>query len=127
MTGTMFVCELNHGEGYCIMILNKKGLDNLTIDMDDMLDVEITTEFLIVRFTDKGEERVLGFFIQDGPVGTREEISMLIKDYWEKVMRENNGVHNQTDVLEDLEERTGLMPGQRLSISELFRRQDGMR
>lgn len=125
----MFVCELNHGEGYCIIILNKKGLENLIIDVADILEVEIKTEFLIVRFTDKGEEKALGFFIQDVPVGTREMNSMLIKGCWEKVMEENGGVQSQFEVLEDLEdeERVAPAPGQRLSISDLFGRQDGMR
>ncbi|KAG0652348.1 hypothetical protein D0Z07_1430 [Hyphodiscus hymeniophilus] len=123
--GTMFVCELNHGEGYCIMILNKKGLDNLTIDMLDMQDVEITTEFLIVRYMSKevGDERVLGFFIHDGPVGTRDTNNMLIKRCWEKVMEENGGVQNGAVAQQDLEERVAPVPGQKLSISELFGRQ----
>lgn len=126
MNGTMFICELNHGEGYCVIILNKKGLDNLIIDVADMLEVEITTEFLIVRFTDKsvGEERALGFYIHDAPVGTRERHSMLIKGLWEKRMLENGGAQSQLEILEDLvdEERAAPVPGQRLSLSDLFGR-----
>ena len=129
ITGTMFVCELNHGNGYCIVILNKKGMDNLIINMADMLEVELTAEFLIVRFLDKGEEKALGFFIQDVPVDTRETNSLLIKGCWEQVMEERGGVQSQVEVLQDLmaEERAGPVAGQRLSLSELFGRQDGMR
>jgi hypothetical protein len=129
ITGTMFVCELNDGNGYCIVILNKKGMDNLIIDMANMLEVELTAEFLIVRFLDKGEEKALGFFIQDVPADTREMISLLIKGCWEQVMEERGRAQNQVEVLEDLldEERAGPVAGQRLSLSELFGRQDGMR
>lgn len=125
----MFVCELNDGNGYCIVILNKKGMDNLIIDMANMLEVELTAEFLIVRFLDKGEEKALGFFIQDVPADTREMISLLIKGCWEQVMEERGRAQNQVEVLEDLldEERAGPVAGQRLSLSELFGRQDGMR
>lgn len=138
MNGTMFICELNHGEGYCVIVLNKKGLDNLVIDVVDMLEVEITTEFLIVRFTDHavGEERALGFYIHDAPVGTRERHSKLIKEFWEKVMQQNGGAQSEVEILEDLvveervathpssqvpERRLSISEGQRLSLSDLFR------
>jgi len=124
INGTLFVCERNHGDGYCIIILNKKGLENLIIDMADMLEVELTTEFLIVRFLDKGEEKALGFFIHDMPPDTRETNSLLIKGCWEKVMEEGGEPKSQVEVLEDLvdEERTGPVAGQRLSLSDLFGR-----
>ena len=107
------------------MILNKKGLDNLTIDMADMQDVEITTEFLIVGFTNRsgGEERVLGFFIHDGPAGTRESNSLLIKRCWENIM-ENGGSQSRTE-MQGRMEGTAPIPGQRLSMSDLFGRQPG--
>lgn len=93
--------------------------------MLDMLDVEITTEFLIVRFTNQGEgdERVLGFFIQDVPVGTREQNSMLIKRCWEKFVDGTGGVPNLRVTEQSMEERAVPMPGQRLSVSDLFGRQ----
>jgi len=123
-SGTMFICELGHGEGYCILILNKKGLDNLMIDMADMRTVEITAEFLIIQFVNLGEERVLGFFIQDGPEGTRERNSMLIKACWEKVAEKTDGVQNHPEmIMKDLDDRAAPVAGQRLSISELFGRQ----
>ena len=95
--------------------------------MLDMQDVETTTEFLIVRFTNKndGEERVLGFFIQDGPAGTREKNSMIIKRCWEKIAAGNVGLPSRTEIQQDLEDRPVLVPGQRLSITDLFGRQVG--
>lgn len=129
INGSMFVCELNHGQGYSIIILNKKGLDNLIIDMVDMLEVEISTEFLIVRFLDKGEDRALGFFIQDVPEGTREMNSLLIKGCWEKVRQESGTRQDRVEILEDPVDEDKALPvaGQRLSLSDLFGRQDGMR
>ena len=129
VNGTMFVCELNHGLGYCIVILNKKGLDNLIIDMVDVLEVEINTEFLIMRFLDKGEDKALGFFIQDVPEGSREANSSLIKACWEKVMGEDGGRQDRVEIREgSLDEEKPLpVAGQRLSLSDLFGRQDGLR
>jgi len=102
VAGPIFVCELTHGKGYCVVILNKKGLENLIIEMTDMLDVEIATEFLIVTFRSHSvEETVLGFFIRDEPVGTREKNSTLIKHCWEKVVAENGGAQGNTEILDD--------------------------
>ena len=130
MNGTMFICELDHGGGYCVIILNKKGLDNLIIDVVDMLEVEITTEFLIVRFTDNGvgEERALGFYIHDAPIGTRERHSKLIKEFREKVIQASGGAQRQVEILEDLVDEESVaphplsqVPERRLSVSDLFR------
>jgi hypothetical protein len=131
MSGTLFVCELDQGCGYCIVILNKKGLDNLIINMSDILDIDNPTEILIIRFKDKhvSQERALGFFMHDAPEGTRERTSMLIKSCWEKYTQENGGVPRQIEIFEDFvdEDTTGPRPGQRLSLSDLFGRPDGVR
>ncbi|PSS22557.1 hypothetical protein M430DRAFT_137930 [Amorphotheca resinae ATCC 22711] len=100
MAGTLFVCQLapfspasvGGQDRYCIIILNKKGLDNLIIEMQDVLEVEITAEIMIIRFLERGqaglqgslgEEKVLGFFIQDQE-DTRQLNCTLIKEFWER-------------------------------------------
>lgn len=126
INGTMFVCKLqtiDNPEAYCIVVLNKKGLDNLIIGVADMLNVEITTEFLIVRFRDNEDEKVLGFFIHESEPGQREGNSKIIEECWQKVMGEqNDGGQSHAEVFEDFvdEERAPPVAGQRLSLTDLF-------
>ena len=51
------------GERGCVFLLNKKGLDNVVVDLTTVGDVEVTDDLLILRIG--GEEtRILGFWLQ---------------------------------------------------------------
>ncbi|RKF53089.1 putative dcp1 superfamily decapping enzyme [Golovinomyces cichoracearum] len=81
--GTLFVCELDFDAGrHCIVVLNRKGRDNLIILSEEIENVEITAEFLTLRFNSNGEARILGFFLQCS-MCSGEEICALIKGHWE--------------------------------------------
>jgi hypothetical protein len=150
IAGTLFVCTLapfsattvGGQERYCVVLLNKKGLDNLIIDMQDVQEVELKDEFMIIRFLERGqaglsgpleEEKVLGFFIHADQADTREVNCTLVKGLWERV---KDGA-----VIEALERGTlemggsekfeeagfesgsasgGVLTGRRLSLKDLF-------
>ncbi|POS88114.1 hypothetical protein EPUL_001089 [Erysiphe pulchra] len=123
--GTLFVCELDYGpDQHCIVVLNRKGRDNLIIQFGEIVDVEVTNEFLILRFSSNGEARILGFFIQCSRC-PREEICTLIKSLWEKAKKEkvNSRALNIDDQSKIIETKSEFKPiGRKLSLSELFGR-----
>lgn len=152
IAGTLFVCQMaafsattvGARERFCVALLNKKGLDNLIIDMQDVQEVEIKDEFMIIRFLERrqaglngqgplDEEKVLGFYIHADQADTRELNCTLVKGLWERV---KDGV-----ILEALDRGTqemggtegfeeggfesgstsgAVLPGRRLSLKDLF-------
>lgn len=114
---------------HCIIVLNRKGLDNLIIESGEIESVEITDEFLLMGFQSKAttETKTLGFYIQTS-VYSREQICGLIKDHWEAAMRERaqaaqEGMSEafEEDVIESIEGNEEYQPmGRRLSLTELF-------
>lgn len=94
------------------MVLNRRGLENLILDLGSVENVEITDEFLMVGVKGEGEEgmKMLGFFIHADKSDTREVNCRLIKEKWEEVRRLDDG--------EDVQrlERNA----RRLSLKDLF-------
>jgi len=65
------------------VVLNKRGLDNLIVDLGQVRDVEITSEFLILRWVDNGTEKIQGVYIHADKEDTREVNCRCIKHLWE--------------------------------------------
>jgi hypothetical protein len=115
--GTLFVCQLSPDNAgvavdYCIVVLNRRGLENLMLDLSTVENVEITDEFLMVGVNGDGEEgmKMLGFFIHADKSDTREVNCRLIREKWEEVRATDTGENVQSS------ERNG----RRLSLSDLF-------
>ncbi|KAI0993757.1 hypothetical protein K3495_g14427 [Podosphaera aphanis] len=127
--GTLFVCQLENSrttgtERHCIVVLNRKGMDNLIIESGEIENVEITTEFLTLQFSSNGEVRILGFFIQSS-ICSREDICNLIKGHWEsaRLAQLDSGDSFDREGPDSIEQNQGNKPmGRRLSLSELFSR-----
>lgn len=127
--GTLFVCELAYGADlHCIVVLNRKGRDNLIIQSREIDNVETTTEFLTLQFSSKGEARILGFFIQCS-LCSREHICALIKSHWEiaKQKQADSNSDFDNDDLNSIPVKPMMKPmmkpmGRKLSLSELFGR-----
>ncbi len=88
--GTLFVCETEAptstvDAGYSVVVLNRRGLDNLILDLAQTQDVEVTAELLILRLTEGEEQKVIGVWIHEDKDGTREVNAGLIQQCWEKV------------------------------------------
>ncbi|EKD13021.1 uncharacterized protein L3040_007103 [Drepanopeziza brunnea f. sp. 'multigermtubi'] len=139
--GTLFVCQLTPspvtgGSRHCIVLLNRKGLENLIVESGEIQHVEIAAEgFLMLGFRPRGqsaesEMKVLGLFIQaDDP--PREAIAQLVREHWEEAVRErslaggDDGIVNLGDgFIPSREGHEGERTmGRRLSLSELFGKQ----
>ncbi|RDL40388.1 PH protein [Venustampulla echinocandica] len=130
--GTLFVCQLaplplSDAPQYCIVVLNRKGLENLIVHMNGIENVEITEEFLIVgvRSLDHGQQqnledadmKAIGLFIHADKQDTREVNCRLIKEKWEEVRLTGSG--NAVTEPSNL----GPMVGRRLSLTDLFGQQ----
>ncbi|KFY37153.1 hypothetical protein V494_04881 [Pseudogymnoascus sp. VKM F-4513 (FW-928)] len=70
--GALFVCETE--TGFVVVVLNRHGLENLVLDVKEVRDVEVTSEFLILRVPGEGEgEKVMGLWIHGDRDDTREK------------------------------------------------------
>lgn len=98
-----------------MVVLNRRGLENLVVDLGSVENVEVTEEFLMVGVRGNGEEevKVLGFFIHKDRDETREVNCRLIREKWEEVRGE--GVGNSS-----AGGGTDGGAGRRLSLSDLF-------
>lgn len=135
--GTMFVCalEINPMTGiqrHCIILLNRKGLENCIIGNEEIDVVEITPEYLILKMKDGGEEdeaRVLGFYMVTDEPSEREAICQMVKSHWELAMVEAEILDSTEGTLVNYGEESvgagnrageGTGMGRRLSLSQLF-------
>jgi hypothetical protein len=147
--GSMFVCELTPSPitgnpRHCIIVLNRKGLENLIIYSAEIQEVEITDEFLLLEFRskedlfvpDQGKQvKILGFFLTTNTPGEREAICQLVKSHWEMAMKEKERGEGREGMVENFgDEGYGIdggaatgegfvenrAMGRRLSLTELF-------
>ena len=70
--GTLFVCQLSPSElgaeRYSVVVLNRRSLDNLRVELLDGSDVEITDDYVILQSSDDdGDPQVYGLWIFSEP------------------------------------------------------------
>jgi len=126
--GTLFVCQLQasplaNKDRYSIVVLNKKGLENLIVEMCEVQDVEITTQFLILRWTDESGERIVGVYIHEDQEDTRVVNCNLIKECWLSVAEKENVDEPKEYGEEVFDDSDGQFVGKSVSINQLFGRQ----
>ncbi|KAI9646258.1 hypothetical protein NHQ30_005698 [Ciborinia camelliae] len=103
--GTLFVCELmpspiTGAEDYCIVVLNRKGLNNVIYDLSEIKTLEITSDSEYLYWSVEKTETVggspvtktLGMFINDDETGTRATNQSIILNYWKKTQAIMKGV-----------------------------------
>ncbi|KAH8815556.1 hypothetical protein F5884DRAFT_182269 [Xylogone sp. PMI_703] len=137
--GTLFVCQcepapITGSERFCLVVLNRRSLENIILDLGQTEDVELTSEYVILRFQQRGEdwqveEKIMGVWMHADKDDTREVNSLMIKECWQRAKataepdpvvqsysneRASPQVGNNAD---------GVVPGRKLSIGELFGRQ----
>lgn len=157
--GTLFVCQLSSAgadsgrtEGFCVVILNRRALENLILDLRDVADVEIQDEYLILRVMVKGNadtkrqidgsvategvapgslEKTLGVFIHADKEETRRVNNLIIKECWDKVKDASIPVANDDHShFNEANQSLGLAEeqqayqgfGRKVSITDLFGR-----
>ncbi|APA10468.1 hypothetical protein SS1G_07023 [Sclerotinia sclerotiorum 1980 UF-70] len=140
--GTLFVCELSPSpttgaEDYCIVVLNRKGLNNVIYNLSEMNNVEITGEYLYWT-VEKSETvggtpvaKAFGIFIHDDETSTRVVNQTEILNNWKKTQATMNDVQALENKVENYGDRgfegtheaetvTEAQGGRRLSITDLF-------
>lgn len=141
--GTLFVCELTASPitgtpRHCIVVLNRKGLENLIVESGEIQAVEIQDQFLLLKFRsregEEEQEKILGFFMTTNGAEERERICLAVKSHWEMAMREREEGEGMEGMVENFGDEGyvgagGVMGeaageyrpmGRRLSLTELF-------
>ncbi|KAK8030073.1 hypothetical protein PG993_011364 [Apiospora rasikravindrae] len=109
--GTMFVCAQNvdatprssalgfqqgaQSKG-CIFVLNRRGLNNMILDLSDVEAIEASEELLIFKLngeTDEGLPRVVGLWIHADEESTRSTNTRIIQEMWDRI-REMESIIN---------------------------------
>jgi hypothetical protein len=123
--GTLFVCdqELTATSGedsYCIVVFNRRGLENLILDLGQMQDVELTAELLTLRFSEHGDgaPKVMGIWIHADKDDTRELNASLIQQCWERARA--SGMERGNMIPDTVQEPESVAMGRRISLRDLF-------
>ncbi|KAH3906663.1 hypothetical protein HBI56_229600 [Parastagonospora nodorum] len=127
--GTLFLCQLtpasNGAERYCVVILNRKGLDNFYLELTSSDDMEISEPYIIVQ----GDE-VYGLWIfADPPPATTANS---LAETAEKIMeiadrakasrdaKDREGKNGVKQAVEQTEAASSAPMGRQLSLRQLF-------
>lgn len=127
--GTMFVCaqaplpdDPEQRPRACVFVLNRRGLDNVVIDLARVSHAEDGGE-LIFLMVEGGrgkeeQEKVLGLWIHNEKEDTRERNWAMIEESW-KVARTAGAFEGQYQDVGP----AAVATGRRLSLSDLFNKQ----
>ncbi len=131
--GTLFVCQLTPSpadvERYCVVIYNRRGLDNFYLDLTSSDDMEITDPYVILQ----GEEVVYGIWIFADPppastANCRVETAQKMMDIADKAKasreaKERELSNGLSAATEQAEADSAVPMGRQLSLRELFGQQ----
>ncbi|KZL85807.1 dcp1-like decapping family protein [Colletotrichum incanum] len=137
--GTYFLCMQDPAPGAvpatpraCIFVLNRRGLENVILDLGDVADFEVVDEIYIFRL--RGEEesnKVMGIWIHADKDDTRVMNAALITETLKhvRIAEEQNAVAGVAGAPAQQEELGPAMQaiGRRLSLSDLFGAQNGVK
>lgn len=140
--GTMFVCSQRKtpgeaGDTGCLFILNRKGLQNFILDLDNVSDFELAGDLLIFKLDnpthqvllETGESvtpLVLGLWTYAEEKSDRETNAALIHDMWCEALRTRDvrarAAASDPATFAALAETgpAAQATGRRLSVSDLF-------
>lgn len=122
--GTLFITsdhdiDVETGnEVFTIMVLNRRGMNNFTVDIGDLLDVEVTKDLLILGVKGEKEMReVKGIWIHEDKDGIRQTIGNKVKELWDFTA----AVRGSTEKGFASQQLTASAPGRQRDLSEMFR------
>ncbi|GKU04451.1 dcp1 decapping family protein [Fusarium langsethiae] len=123
--GTMFVCAQSPSSEdpaqqprACVFVLNRRGLDNVIVDLSRVSHAEVSGELVIMKVEGDWEEgdQVLGVWIHNDKDETREMNAAIIQEAW-KIARSAGPV----ETTQGPEAGPAMQAmGRRLSLSDLF-------
>ncbi|KAI1437425.1 PH domain-like protein [Xylaria sp. CBS 124048] len=141
--GTMFICSQRKsaqgGECGCLFILNRKGLRNVILDLDNVSDFELSGELLIFKLDyaanevqlESGEPvtpNVLGLWTYAEENSDRETNAALVYDMWSQVRDARAQTQNSDPPTLAAATQRGAprqLAGRRLSVTDLFLAHNG--
>lgn len=140
--GTMFICSQRKtpgdaGDTGCLFILNRKGLQNFILDLDNVSEFELAGDLLIFKLEnathqvrlESGESvvpLVLGLWTYAEEKSDRETNAALIHDMWSEALRTRDlrarAAASDPATFAALAETgpAAQATGRRLSVSDLF-------
>lgn len=121
----------------CVFVLNRRGLDNLVVELCRASECEVTDELITFNVESTGstsgadtgvgpaseeDTRVIGLWIHADQDDTREVNAAIIQNVWRQ-----SRLSATLSEAEDREEQAGVTgdTGRRLSITELFGQRNG--
>lgn len=132
--GTLFVCEQERtvaGPRACVFVLNRRGLENVIIDLERVRTCEVTEELVSFQLedgdseSDDGQPRVIGIWIHADNDDTRKINATLMRQSWMQVREaRKGGVDTAQPATEETVGPAMQAMGRKLSLSDLFGRKD---
>ncbi|MCJ1392528.1 hypothetical protein MMC18_005396 [Xylographa bjoerkii] len=130
--GTAFVCGLlPNGDSlqrYEVTVLNRRGLENFTLELMNASDVEVTEEYIILNSTHDGVPHVYGLWVFSEPPPSstshhRTAIAHKIQECAARVEAGRRPTLKQTKSRHDDNVDEGVPMGRQLSLKEMFGQQ----
>lgn len=129
----MFVCaqsplpeDSSQSPRACVFVLNRRGLENVIVDLARASHVEISGELIIIRVEGDWEEghKVLGVWIHNDKDDTRTMNGATIEECW-KVARAAAPIEGTVPEIGSEAGPAMQAMGRRLSLTDLFGQQNG--
>ena len=130
--GTAFVCGLlpdkQSTQRYEVTVLNRRGLNNFTLELMNVSDVEVTEEYIILNSTHDGVPHVYGLWVFSEPAPSstfhhRTAIAHKIQECAEKAEAGRRLAQEHTESEHDEYNDDGIPMGRQLSLKEMFGQQ----
>ncbi|TQN69825.1 MRNA-decapping enzyme 1B [Colletotrichum shisoi] len=136
--GTYFLCMQDPAPGAgpatpraCIFVLNRRGLENVILDLGDVADFEVVDEIYIFRLRGGEEDgsKVMGIWIHADKDDTRVMNAGLITETLRhvRIAEEQNAVAGGGPAPQEELGPAMQAIGRRLSLSDLFGAQNGVK
>ncbi|MCJ1286742.1 hypothetical protein MMC26_006088 [Xylographa opegraphella] len=130
--GTAFVCGLlpmeDHPQRYEVTVLNRRGLENFTLELANASDVEVTEEYIILNSTHDGKPHVYGLWVfsEPSPSSTshhRTAIAHTIQECAARAEASRKVNTGRTECEHDYYFDEEVPMGRQLSLKEMFGQQ----
>ncbi|KAL9116844.1 MAG: hypothetical protein Q9187_006625, partial [Circinaria calcarea] len=134
--GTAFICGLSPTEErdprYSVVVLNRRGLENLNVELLSSNDVEVTEEYIILQSAKDGVPRVYGLWVfsEPPPSSTSHQRAAMAHKIQECTARVEMGTRlaeeqhaNGDDNGDDAVVEDSIPMGRQVSLKELFGQQ----
>ena len=130
--GTAFICGLSPTEErdprYSVVVLNRRGLENLNVELLTSNDVEVTEEYIILQSAKDGVPQVYGLWVFSEPPPSstshqRAAMAHKIQECTARVEMGRRPAEEQHENGHDMVVKESVPMGRQISLKELFGQQ----